>query len=257
MEQEKNNKGVIALLVVIIVILLALVVLLATGTINFKNDSSNNNGQGADNGQTTTDSNIDNNNSNENTNNIENKEWTVYQQCGGVIYYNPVTNKSCNKGEDGCLGWYVISKDKSSDSQLEMILNKNLGDTVALNENNNPDEGPITALNYLKSQTSNWKVSARMLTISDVASILNVEKNEEGNLGVVEVPACLYSNGDSREYWDGGYWLSDYEKEKPVFIIDCSRGLISAGNQFIKSSPTNSNTWGVRPVIKIDKSVLQ
>ena len=128
---------------------------------------------------------------------------------------------------------------------------------IYTNENNNPDEGPITALNYLKSQTSNWKVSARMLTISDVASILNVEKNEEGHLGVVEVPACLYSNGDSREYWDGGYWLSDYEKEKPVFIIDCSRGLISAGNQFIKSSPTNSNTWGVRPVIKIDKSVLQ
>ena len=36
MEQEKNNKGVIALLVVIIVILLALVILLATGTISFK-----------------------------------------------------------------------------------------------------------------------------------------------------------------------------------------------------------------------------
>ena len=41
MEQEKNNKGVIALLVVIIVILLTLVVLLATGTINFKNNESN------------------------------------------------------------------------------------------------------------------------------------------------------------------------------------------------------------------------
>lgn len=48
MEQEKNNKGVIALLVVIIVFLLALVVLLATGTISFKegnsiNTSGNNN----------------------------------------------------------------------------------------------------------------------------------------------------------------------------------------------------------------------
>ncbi len=45
MEQEKNNKGVIALLVVIIVILLALVILLATGTISFKNNFSNNDQQ--------------------------------------------------------------------------------------------------------------------------------------------------------------------------------------------------------------------
>ena len=45
MEQEKNNKGVIALLVVIIVILLTLVVLLATGTISFKNSINNDNNQ--------------------------------------------------------------------------------------------------------------------------------------------------------------------------------------------------------------------
>ena len=258
MQQEKNKNGVIALLVVIIVILLALVVLLATGTVSFKKESSHSNEKDTNNEQTSIDSNVNSDNGgNENSNNTGNKDWTVYQQCGGVVYYNPVTNKSCNKDDEGCLGWYVISQDKSSDSQLEVILNKNLGDTVALNENNNPAEGPITALNYLKSQTSNWKVIARMLTISDVASILNIEKNEEGHLGVVEVPACLYSNGDSREYWNGGYWLSDYEKGKPVFVIDCSRGLISAGNQFIKSSPTNSTTWGVRPVIKIDKSVLQ
>ena len=43
MEQEKNNKGVIALLVVIIVILLTLVVLLATGTISLKNKENDNN----------------------------------------------------------------------------------------------------------------------------------------------------------------------------------------------------------------------
>lgn len=234
---EQNKNGVIVLLVVIIVILLALVVLFATGTINLKNND------------------IDNSS---NSTTTEEKQWTVYQQCGGVIYYNPVTNKSCNKDDDGCLGWYVISEDKNSDSQLELILNKNLGNTVALNENNNPDEGPITALNYLKSQTSNWKVDVRMLTIDDVANILNItERNEDGNIGVVEVPNCLYANGDNRDYWDGGYWLSDYEKGKPVFVIDSSRGLISAGNQFIKSSPTNSTTWGVRPVIRIDKSVFQ
>lgn len=42
MEQEKNNKGVIALLVIIIVILLTLVILLATGTISFKSNNTSN-----------------------------------------------------------------------------------------------------------------------------------------------------------------------------------------------------------------------
>ena len=49
MEQEKGNKGVIALLVVIIVILLASVILLATGTISFKSNESNNNQQTTEN----------------------------------------------------------------------------------------------------------------------------------------------------------------------------------------------------------------
>lgn len=56
MENQKNNKGVIALLIVIIVILSALCILFATGMINFKSN------------------NIDNNDINENTNNISNNE---------------------------------------------------------------------------------------------------------------------------------------------------------------------------------------
>ena len=51
MEQEKNNKGVIALLVVIIVLLLALVILLATGTISFKSNELKNNQQTTENNQ--------------------------------------------------------------------------------------------------------------------------------------------------------------------------------------------------------------
>jgi hypothetical protein len=43
MKQEKNNKGVVALLVVIIVFLLALVILLATGTVSFRFNSVDNN----------------------------------------------------------------------------------------------------------------------------------------------------------------------------------------------------------------------
>ena len=55
---------------------------------------------------------------------------------------------------------------------------------------------------------------------------------------------------------DVGCWLFDYVEKQPIFIIDCSRGLISAGNQFIKSSATNSTIWGVIPIITVDKSGL-
>lgn len=184
------------------------------------------------------------------------EENFVYRQCYESIYYNPVIDAECNKDEEGCMKWYVISRDSADNTELEVILNENLGDTVALNENGDAKEGPVTALNYLNQLTSNWKVPVRMPSIDDIASVLDVEKNENGNIGVVEVPKCLYSNGENEEFWDGGYWLSDYVEGSPIFIIDCSRGLISAGNQFIKSDATNSTTWGVRPIIKISKSKI-
>lgn len=114
------------------------------------------------------------NNENNGENNLN--RYTAFRQCGAVIYYKPVTNSSCIKGEDGCLGWYVISKDTEQDAPLDLILYKNLGNTVALNENENISEGPITALNYLKSLTQNWQVRVRMSSIDDVASILDVKK---------------------------------------------------------------------------------
>ena len=43
MENQKNNKGVIALLIVIIVILSTLCILFATGTISFNSNKANEN----------------------------------------------------------------------------------------------------------------------------------------------------------------------------------------------------------------------
>ena len=229
--KEEKNRILIVLLIVLTLIVIVLGAYIIYDKLSLKNEQSKNE-----------------------TEIIE--ENFVYRQCYESIYYNPVTNAECNKDEEGCMKWYVISRDSSDKSELEVILNENLGDTVALNETNNPEEGPITALNYLNSLTSDWQVPVRMPSIEDVASVLDVEKNEQGNIGVLEIPKCLYANGDKEEFWDGGYWLSDYEAGKPIFIIDCSRGLISAGNEFIKSDATNSTTWGVRPVIKIEKSKI-
>lgn len=64
MENQNNNKGVIALLVVIIVILAVLCVLFATGTISFAKGSTNNNEQTNQNEQTNTANNGTTNDSN-------------------------------------------------------------------------------------------------------------------------------------------------------------------------------------------------
>lgn len=80
MEQEKNNKGVIALLLVIIVILLALVVLLATGTISFKREVQNNNEQNNTNESTSFN---DNTNVVDNNDNVQ--QITIAQLKGSYI----------------------------------------------------------------------------------------------------------------------------------------------------------------------------
>lgn len=69
MENQNNNKGIIALLVVIIVILAVFCVLFATGTISLKSSTTNNNQQTNENTQTNT---IDNNTTNDNDNNDSN-----------------------------------------------------------------------------------------------------------------------------------------------------------------------------------------
>lgn len=71
MENQKNNKGVIALLIVIIIILSALCVLFATGTISLKSDDVNNN-------ETSENINDDNNLGSNNINNTKEETTKKY-----------------------------------------------------------------------------------------------------------------------------------------------------------------------------------
>ena len=84
MENQKNNKGVIALLIVIIVILSALCVLFATGTISLKSNNVDNN--------ETNQNVIDDNNENNISKLDSSKEW-VYD-----ANYNLPTNKESYYG---------------------------------------------------------------------------------------------------------------------------------------------------------------
>ena len=93
MEQEKNNKGVIALLVVIIVILLALVILLATGIINFKSNATDNSNNQSNGGITENnnkaDDNANNNNDNQKSQDNDVNESNYIRQTSVVLVEEP------------------------------------------------------------------------------------------------------------------------------------------------------------------------
>ena len=83
----------------------------------------------------------------------QSKEYEVYAP-GDKIYYNPVSNESCKPSEENCNLFYVITTDDSLNSNtIDMILDHNLGENVNWG---NYNDGPITALQYLKKQTENW-----------------------------------------------------------------------------------------------------
>lgn len=112
MENQKNNKGVIALLIVIIVILSALCILFATGTISLKNEESS----------------ITNNNSNnESSNDINN--GTTYK-LGDVVKLSKL--KIDSEISDGdYTEWYVLEQKE----EYIKLYSKNIwGGKSSLNE---------------------------------------------------------------------------------------------------------------------------
>lgn len=95
MENQKNSKGVIALLVVIIIILAVLCILFATGTITLKSNTTNNNQQTSENTQTNT--NDDNSTIN---NNIQTKLVDNLNCSNSETTFNGITVKVEQKDED-------------------------------------------------------------------------------------------------------------------------------------------------------------
>ena len=80
MENQKNSKGVIAILVAIIVILLALVVLMGTGTVSFNSTTSTNNPNNSDNNTVNNNQNSTTNETNDGDNNVSSSSNVVSQK---------------------------------------------------------------------------------------------------------------------------------------------------------------------------------
>ena len=152
--------------------------------------------------------------------------------------------------------FFVLGENASDSSKIDLIMNQNIGDTVAwcsdetqcmTNGDWDNTKGPITANAYLASQTTSWEVAPTLPT---------KEQIEGAYTGTM--PIWLYDYLDDYDYvyiphsvsGVDGYWTSfpDSVISSDAWIVRY-RGIMS---DYVLSD----NLYGVRPVITISKSLL-
>lgn len=142
-----------------------------------------------------------------NTKIVENYELSRAMKCGkenkeygDMIYFDPkagtdgeyctnyVENNSNTGVKQGCMKWYYIGSSAGKDNY---ILDHNTtasiawisrsdfvtagGADSAFSSYGNTDKGNITVINKLNSDTSGWKVSARLIEANEIAKITGAD----------------------------------------------------------------------------------
>lgn len=182
-----------------------------------------------------------------------NKESTLASICvsnSGSVSYELGAPYICDPGDGVARTFYVL---EVSENNVSLIMNENLGDTVAwITEEDyiaaggtnwgsgNSEFGPITANNYLKSQTSNWTVDVTLPTYHQIYNVNNSENFTEH--------LWLYENLSPA--WPSSYWTSTSRSTSAAWHIYWG-GRISS--YYIDNASTGC---GIRPVITLNKTNL-
>ena len=198
---------------------------------------------------------------------------------GTAVYYNPETGEKCKSSEavsttgtkSGCMKWYVFN-DKSGNATVNVILDHNTTANVAWNSAGNNSEMKEVA-EALKTDTSTWKNTARLITANEVAKITGntgfdaSKENQEWFYLDSNNQTQTASSTNKSKY----AWLFDYTNECTNYGCNISD---SSTNGYWISSPYKGNSthawhvdrdgnlygrvtyayYGVRLVITISKS---
>ena len=202
---------------------------------------------------------------------------------------NCINSGTCSKGtlvnvqvnDTEKYSFYVIDDDGK---ELTLIMNKNLGDTVAwisksdyeaaggtkFGNTGNNSKGPLTALKELKTRTDGWtnikaydyileddyvvkyqpieitNVRARMLTLTE-ATNLGCKNNPNKN----SCPSWLYENLSVENTLEKptAYWLSTANTSPTDLAVG-----ISWYGYSTNYGVQNTGYYGIRPVIKVSKN---
>ena len=193
---------------------------------------------------------------------------------GSVIYFNPETKLVCDDYsaeniKTGCMKWYVFNDSKTK-NEVSLILDHNT--TINTKWDKREDK--------LSSDTSSWKVQARLIKVEEIGSIIDTKidtgsdkfyffdskqdrplktcynKNiEDCNYGwlydksssTCKDYGCL-ENTESETY---GYWTDTVNKkdEEKAWRVYFDGRLLSTNKNDISS--------GIRPVIDLQKSIIK
>ena len=204
---------------------------------------------------------------------------------GTAVYYNPVYGEKCNDyteansktgTKSGCMKWYVFN-DKEGNATVNVILDHNTTANVAWNSTGNNSEMKEVA-NALKTDTSTWKNTARLITANEIAKITEKtgfdasKKNQDWFCLDTNQPDttsyCAKAQGKSKYAWlfdytyectnygcntsdlsTYGYWTSSPYKGNFINAWRVNRG-------YLGSRIVTDTDYGIRPVITISKSIL-
>ena len=185
----------------------------------------------------------------------ENEEdSSICTSVSGTVSYGIGVAYSCNLGDGIERTFYVL---ETSGDNVSLIMNQNLGDPVKwITEedytNSNVDgtscsrlpcndEGPVTALRYLKEQTESWMLEAQLPTRAQIYYA-------SGSTDLTRYP-WLYENTGYNNYGNAGYWTITPSGDSRSADAVVDSGVLS-------SFYVNSGYVGIRPVITISKSSL-
>ena len=179
---------------------------------------------------------------------VEKVSTTTQFKNGKIVYYNPVSGEKCTgytetnstTGKNsGCMKWYVFN-DKEGNATVNVILDHNTTARVAWNSTGNNIEMKEVA-DALKTDTSAWKNTARLITANEVAKIT-------GNTGwdaSKENQPWFYLDSNNQTQT-----ASSTNKSKYAWLFDYTDGCTSYG-----CNKADSSTWGYwTSTRKIDSS---
>lgn len=199
-----------------------------------------------------------------------------------VIYFNPIMNKKCEAKEENCMKWYAIENSSEYRPTVAVILDHNTTDNVVWNGSEN------SANKQLSKDVSKWnafvKNTARLINANDIAKIVKIENfnsslsledkwfyfdGAKGEDAKWQTPiasikdksdyAWLYDNlsncedygCDKENKQSEGYWTQDtvLNNQNKAWSVDY-QGRLS-------NSSIDNTSYGIRPVILINKDVLK
>ena len=206
----------------------------------------------------------------------------------GIVYLDP-TNLSnvCNVENSvsttgvkiGCMKWYIYSEDESN---YTMILDHNTTAKIAWDDNKKnvsyESSNLYTVVEDLKT-TSGWVVDPRIITIEEINTITGKTQFDSTNssswyyFDSKSQTQSVTSKGESKYAWlyDYTYSCEDFgcninDKSNYGYWTSTTRGTAGSGayvwgvnmlGNVYSNDANDASSYGVRPVITINKSVLR